>query len=64
MTSPSNTPYYINSPPYNPNTPTPERDTTPTQSAITWPEQTVRAMIINKELDGFAASIKHNPVSG
>ena len=62
MTSPSNVPYYINSPPYNLNTPTPERDTTPTQSAITWPEQTVRAMIINKELDGFATSIERNPV--
>ena len=60
--SPSNVPYYINSPPYNLNTPTPERDTTPTQSAITWPEQTIRAMIIKKELDGFTASIEHNPV--
>ena len=62
MTSPSNIPYYVNSPPYNLNTPTPEHDTTPTQSAITWTEQTVRAMIINKELDGFAASIERNPV--
>ena len=62
MTSPSNVPHYINSPPYNPNTPTPEHDTTPTQSTITWPKQTVHAIIINKELDGFAASIERNPV--
>ena len=63
MTSLSNVRYYINSPPYNPNIPIPECDTTPTRAnTLVWPERTVRAMITNKELDGFATSIKNNPV--
>ncbi len=58
----SPSPYIVNSPPYNPNTPSHDATPTPASTTSPWSECVVRAAIANNKLNGFTKTIESNPI--